>query len=178
MKNISHADFIPVRIGVKPSQRFGGVGLFALRDLPKDSVVAESRYIEENEFLPWSEYELIDDTSKKVLEDFCEFDEDGVYLPGDMNYMNLGYFMNHCCNGNVGFNANGDFVTMRDVKDGEELCYDYALAVTDPRYELNCHCKDEKCRKIITGSDWKNDEIMKKYQGYIHPEMQEFLNSI
>ena len=57
------------------------------------------------------------------------------------------------------------FVAMRSVQAGEELCMDYAMAITGD-YNMNCNCKMKNCRKVITGDDWKKKELQKLYGNY------------
>ena len=66
----------------------------------------------------------------------------------------------------------GDFVTIKNVTAGEELYYDYALAMTDPNYKLHCKCASEGCRGIITGNDWKDKLFVKQNYEYMHPHMK------
>ena len=74
-------------------------------------------------------------------------------------------FLNHSCSPNVGISGNITFVTMRDIKKGEELTIDYAM-IDDSTYKMRCRCGSTNCRKIVTGKDWKRLELKKKYQGY------------
>ena len=63
--------------------------------------------------------------------------------------------MNHSCQPNVGFNAVDDFVAMRAIKRGEELCWDYGFAETNPKFRMKCQCGTVDCCGIVTGTDWK-----------------------
>jgi len=74
-------------------------------------------------------------------------------------------FINHSCDPNVGFDGQVTYVAMRDIEPGEELCHDYAMERTD-NYSLNCRCGSTLCRGRITGEDWKNPEIQKRYNNY------------
>lgn len=57
--------------------------------------------------------------------------------------------MNHSCESNVGFNAADDFVAMRAIKRGEELCWDYAYAETNPKFRMKCRCGAIGCRRVV-----------------------------
>jgi hypothetical protein len=60
-------------------------------------------------------------------------------------------------------------VTMRDVLEGEELTYDYAMSDTADYDEFRCGCGTESCRGQVTGNDWKLPDIQVRYQGYFSP---------
>jgi SET domain-containing protein len=74
-------------------------------------------------------------------------------------------FINHSCDPNVGFDGQITYVAMRTIKPGEELCHDYAMERTD-RYSLDCRCGLDLCRGTITGEDWKNPELQRRYGDY------------
>ena len=71
-------------------------------------------------------------------------------------------FLNHSCEPNVGVKGQITFVAMRNIKQGEELCYDYAMTTTH-KYRLLCKCGAPSCRKTITGDDWKRKDLQKRY---------------
>lgn len=57
-------------------------------------------------------------------------------------------------------------VAMRDIRSGEEITQDYAM-IDCRKYEFECSCGAPNCRKIITGQNWKNKELQKKYGKYL-----------
>jgi uncharacterized protein len=73
--------------------------------------------------------------------------------------------LNHSCEPNLGLQGQIVFVALRDIAAGEELTFDYAMTDDEP-YEMECRCGSETCRKLITGTDWRNPELQKKYDGY------------
>jgi len=176
-KKCDFSGFKKVLIRIKPSERFGGIGLFAMRDLEKGMMFAKWELMNENLFFSWDDFEKIDEESKETVLDFCAEAENGFYAPDDINYISLPWHMNHCCDGNVGFNENGDFITIKDVKKGEELFYDYGLVMSNPKYRLDCRCQSENCRKVITGDDWKNIDFQKKNYQYMSPEIKEMIEN-
>jgi len=74
-------------------------------------------------------------------------------------------FINHSCDPNVGFDGQITYVAMRDIEPGEELCHDYAMERTDD-YSLDCRCRSDLCRGKVTGGDWKNPELQRRYGNY------------
>lgn len=73
--------------------------------------------------------------------------------------------LNHSCEPNLGLQGQIVFVAMRDIAVGEELTIDYAMTDDEP-YEMACDCRAETCRGIITGYDWKQPALQRKYDGY------------
>jgi len=73
--------------------------------------------------------------------------------------------LNHSCEPNLGLQGQIVFVAMREIAAGEELHIDYAMTDDEP-YEMVCDCGSARCRKLITGFDWKDPEIQSRYNGY------------
>jgi SET domain-containing protein len=153
---------------VKPSEK-DGVGVFALRNLKKGTVICDMMKIEKDYFVPWSEYKKIDPVTQAVIMNFCAQDGEGYYGPADLNYLPIPLHMNHSCDGNVGCDRKGDFVAIRNIKRGDELCFDYALVISNSKFALRCHCGERKCRKMITGDDWQDRSFQEKNLRYMSP---------
>jgi len=73
--------------------------------------------------------------------------------------------LNHSCEPNLGLQGQVVFVAIRDMAADEELTIDYAMT-DDESYEMECQCGSEACRRLITGADWRQPELQKKYDGY------------
>lgn len=73
--------------------------------------------------------------------------------------------LNHSCEPNLGLQGQIVFVALRDIAADEELTFDYAMNDDEPG-EMQCLCGAPTCRGTITGSDWRNPEIQRKYDGY------------
>jgi len=171
-EKLNYKKFNVATIKIAPSMRFGGIGVFAVRNLKKGTLFGETKYMGEDFFLSHEDFKKIDKESKKIIHDFCANSEAGFYVPRDINYISIPWHMNHCCNGNVGFDSEGSFITIKSVKKGEELCYDYGFGMSNPRYKLICKCGDSNCRNVITGNDWKDSEYVKKNYKYMSPEIK------
>jgi hypothetical protein len=55
---------------------------------------------------------------------------------------------------------------MRDIAPGEELTHDWAMT-DDDENEHPCNCGAVACRKVITGQDWRREDLQEKYKGYM-----------
>jgi len=78
-------------------------------------------------------------------------------------------FINHSCDPNAGLRDSVTLVAMRDIKAGEEVCFDYAMADSSPYDEFDCQCGSERCRGRITGNDWRSPVLWARYDGYFSP---------
>jgi hypothetical protein len=83
-----------------------------------------------------------------------------------------GDYVNHSCNPNAGLSGQIGLVAMRDIKIGEEVCFDYAMSDTMPYDEFECVCGDTNCRGSISGNDWQKPELQKRYAGFFSPHVQ------
>jgi hypothetical protein len=83
-----------------------------------------------------------------------------------------GDYVNHSCNPNAGLSGQIGLVAMRDIKIGEEVCFDYAMCDTMPYDEFDCLCGASTCRGRVGGNDWQRPELQKKYAGYFSPHVQ------
>ncbi len=83
-----------------------------------------------------------------------------------------GDYVNHSCNPNAGLSGQIGLVAMRDIKIGEEVCFDYAMCDTMPYDEFECECGSATCRGYVGGNDWQKPELQKRYAGFFAPHVQ------
>lgn len=81
--------------------------------------------------------------------------------------------LNHSCNPNVGVRGQITFVAMRDIPAGAELTIDYAMIDADPAERMACACGAPECRTLITGDDWRLQELQRRYAGYFSRYIQD-----
>lgn len=102
-----------------------------------------------------------------------EIDDDLILYP--ISTLHDVFCMNHSCDPNAGNSDPYTLITMRDIKTGEQVTYDYATTDTNDifeRGEMKCFCGSTNCRKVITGDDWIKPELQEKYKGYFQPHIQ------
>lgn len=172
-----HKAFDKALIRIRRSKRFGGIGVFAVRDLRKGTTIAEADLMGEDRYYSWSSFDKIDKASRKIIKDFCAQTKTGFFAPSNINYISIPWHMNHCCNGNVGCDKHGNFIAIKNIKKNRELCYDYALVTCNPRFKLVCKCGSKKCRGVITGNDWKDPKYRKKKFSHMSPEVKDYIKS-
>jgi hypothetical protein len=67
-------------------------------------------------------------------------------------------------------------IAMRDIKKGEEICYDYALTEAHEHFQINCLCGRALCRKNVTGNDWKLPQLQEKYGRHFMPHILDMID--
>lgn len=166
-----------VLIELKPSSigDVDGVGVFAVSKLGKGRWVAEG--IAEHDYrrlVPWSFFRKLTKEVQEKVWAFCIGTPQGFIPPEGFNFNTLciEWYFNHSCDGNLGFDDNGDFIAIRRVAKGEELVYDYALAESNPTFRMVCKCRSKNCRKIITGNDWKTPAFRRKNARFMLPRLR------
>jgi hypothetical protein len=166
--------FPKVLIELRPS-RLDGVGVFAATPLKTDqriaAGIADSDY---RRLIAWSSLGDYDVAVREKINAFCIGTPDGFIPPDklDFNRLSVEWYLNHSCDGNVGFDEDGDFVARRPVRKGDELAYDYALAESNPRFRMECRCGSAHCRRVITGNDWKDADFREKNFDYMLPRLR------
>jgi SET domain-containing protein len=76
-------------------------------------------------------------------------------------------FLNHSCNPSAGIRGKKTIVALREIKEGEEVTIDYSIIEGDPRWELNCLCGEDNCRKKISSIHTLPVKQFKKYLPFI-----------
>ena len=98
--------------------------------------------------------------------------DEGVFLaerPGEE--LTLDDYMNHSCEPNLWLVDEVTLVAKRNIEPREELTIDYAIELSDENYVMShpCNCGAKKCRRIVTGKDWRLPEVQRVNQGHFSP---------
>lgn len=104
-----------------------GVGIFAIRQIPKGVDPFHNLYKEDYFEFYKKELEHLPDGVKKLIHDYCAEEDGSVWIPKyGFTTMQIERFLNHSKTPNVMTNDSGDtFVTSREIEKGEELLADY-----------------------------------------------------
>jgi hypothetical protein len=93
--------------------------------------------------------------------------EESFCLQVDMNKYIIPHspfhLSNHSCDPNCGVNNNFEFITLRPVKIGEELCWDYSTSMLERHWTMECRCGSPACRKLINDFDLIPESVQEKY---------------
>jgi len=115
---------------IKPSP-LHGIGVFAIRDIPKGTRDIFSQGVGEWIKLSIVEVEALPKHSRDLVENHCLFDEDFYYVPDyGFKLVDLVIYLNHAETPNVVSVNEGEFFeAIVDIKAGEELLVDYGTIV-------------------------------------------------
>jgi SET domain-containing protein len=110
-----------------------GIGVFAIRDIPKGCRNFFSNNIGEWIKVSIAEVEKLPDHSKDLIETYCLYDEENYFVPDyGFKVMDLVNYLNHSKTPNIISVTDGEFFeAIRDIKTGEELFVDYGEIVED-----------------------------------------------
>lgn len=146
-----------------------GRGVFAVDTIRKDEIVAikAGHIVNSQQVKKFTE--KLGDFSLQIHDDFF------LTPTTKAEVGQTTIFINHSCDANIGFRGQVVYVAMREIKAGEELCHDYAMARTD-NYQMHCRCGSSDCRRIVTGDDWRNKAVQQKYGDYFVTYVLEKIN--
>lgn len=78
--------------------------------------------------------------------------------------------INHSCVPNAGLSGQIGLVALRDIRAGEEVCYDYAMSDASPlTMGFGCACGEPGCRGRVEADDWTRPELQRRYAGHFSP---------
>jgi SET domain-containing protein len=82
-----------------------------------------------------------------------EMRSDDPFQIGENTFVELdkpAYYFNHCCEPNAGIRKGQELFALRNIKKGEEICFDYSTTVcTHCEWEMRCACGAKTCRKVV-----------------------------
>ncbi|MBL7703442.1 MAG: SET domain-containing protein [Ferruginibacter sp.] len=113
---------------LKPSP-IEGVGVFAIRDIPKGCRDMFSKPDDADEWITVSKSEIneLPAHAQFVVGNYCLYDEENYFVPAQgFKKIDLALFLNHADEPNIISVDDGDyFEAITDIKEGEELVIDY-----------------------------------------------------
>src|ERR1700722_17731953 len=111
---------------IKPSP-VDGIGVFAIRDIPKGCRRMFSKGIGEWIKIPKAEIELLPAHSKTLIETYCLYDDENYFVPDyGFKIMDLVNFLNHSDKPNIiSINDGEEFEAIVDIAAGQELLINY-----------------------------------------------------
>ncbi|MBN8879084.1 MAG: SET domain-containing protein [Sphingobacteriales bacterium] len=121
---------------LKPSA-VHGIGVFAIRDIPKGCRAIFSRNVGEWVKLPIAEVEKLPEHSRSLIETYCLYDETDYYVPDyGFKVMDIVNYLNHSSDPNIISVNDGEyFEALKDIPAGKELFVDYGEIVEVEGYE-------------------------------------------
>lgn len=168
--------WIDPRLEVRETSKYG-FGTFAGGPIKKGEtlIVQAGRMISDSDF---------EDPALVPYAYHCFQVERDVYIcPIELKSESIdGVFkVNHSCNPSCGFNGQVSLVSMRDISQGEEITYDYSMTDVGSKeqgwVDMACLCGSKNCRKMITGNDWRLEELQQRYKCYFSKYIQDLMSS-
>ena len=137
-------------------------GVVAERNFKQGEVIAIWRgsIITEREVIALS------DSERSQL---LQVDED-AFLVTNKALLTVDY-INHSCEPNCGFTDSTTLVAMREIAPGEAVTFDYAMSDTKTIFAFDCWCGSAKCRKKMSGNDWRLADLQERYAGWFAPHV-------
>jgi SET domain-containing protein len=114
------------RIGISNAH---GVGVFAVRRIPKNTRVLRSTLSTQDIKISKSSLRHLPRATRRLLQDFCEHDSRFYWLPRHgLNALSLYQYLNHSNDPNISLVSPGVYRAIRTIRGGEELTLNYDLA--------------------------------------------------
>jgi len=156
------SSFLSSKLEGRPKADGNGNGVYALRPINKGELVA----IFGGVVYEWDTFIHLPDSDQSLC---IQVDDRHFLVPRPVGE---GDYVNHSCNPNAGLSGQIALVAMRDIRPGEEVCFDYAMSDTMPYDEFECVCGQPNCRGRVSGNDWQRAELQKRYAGFFAPHVQ------
>ncbi|HEX6193940.1 MAG TPA: SET domain-containing protein [Chitinophagaceae bacterium] len=115
---------------LKPSP-VHGIGVFAVRDIPKGCRTIFSQNTGEWIKLPIRDVDSLPEHSRNLVETYCLYDEENYFVPDyGFKIMDIVNYLNHSATPNVRSVNHGEyFEAMDDIPAGSELLVNYEMIV-------------------------------------------------
>lgn len=90
----------------------------------------------------------------------CIFDDKYFMGPLDYDDLSPNWLINHSCDPNTKIMGGLIIIANKDILKGDELFIDYSTLVAGHcDWSMKCMCNSNKCRKIISSDDWKQNKL-------------------
>jgi uncharacterized protein len=162
------SSYLSSKLEGRPKADGSGNGIFSLEPIKKNELIAVFGGV----VYEWDTFIHLPERERSL----CIQVEDRLFLVP--RPIGEGDYVNHSCNPNAGLSGQIGLVAMRDIKVGEEVCFDYAMSDTMPYDEFACACGQPHCRGNISGDDWQRPELQKRYAGFFSPHVQRKIENI
>src|SRR5690349_14734624 len=108
-----------------------GIGVFAIRDIPKGTRNIFSKGKGEWIKVPITEVEALPEHKRSLIETYCLFDEENYWVPEyGFKIIDPVIYLNHSSNPNIiSINDGEEFEALVDIKEGQELLVNYGHLV-------------------------------------------------
>jgi SET domain-containing protein len=125
-----------IYVMLKPSE-IHGIGVFAIRDIPKGCRDIFSKHDAKWIKLPLVEVEQLPEHARNLVETYCLYDEENYYVPEyGFKIMDMVNYINHSSTPNIKSINEGEFFeALTDIPSGTELLVNYGEIVHTEAYD-------------------------------------------
>lgn len=102
--------------------------------------------------------------------------EDDLYLVPDI--AGPAEWIQHSCEPSLGFAGECTLVTLRRLRAGEELSFDFGTSDGAVHHGFRCDCRSPNCRKYVTSRDWLLPDLRQRLDGYFSGYLQRRLDQL
>lgn len=150
-----------------------GKGVFAIEDISKGELVFDfsngnGKYISGAE---------MDKLFEKGMDYAIQVDDDLFFAATEDSEMEIGDYLNHSCDPNLGIKDSLKLFAIKDIKFGDEVTFDYAMTESSD-FKIKCLCGKPNCRGVVTGEDWKRKDLQEKYKGFFSDYLQKKIDNL
>jgi uncharacterized protein len=117
-----------------------GKGVFAAKDIKRGEIV----YVLGGRKTTLRELVKRLNSSKEEIDDPFQIGR-RTYI--DLNEISRTF--NHSCDPSGGIRKTSELFALRDIKQGEEITYDYSLTIAPTSWKMRCLCGSKRCRKVL-----------------------------
>ena len=151
------------------------------RDVAGGKAVYARELIEPGELIAvWSgrlvHAEELDDLPDNIRHHTAQVEE-GLYL-ASLSANEPPDYINHSCEPNAGLDGQITIIAMYAIQPGDEVTIDYAMCDGSAYDEFDCACGSSQCRGRVTGNDWRDPTLWKRYAGHFSPYLQRRINAL
>ena len=72
-------------------------------------------------------------------------------------------YINHSCEPNCGLSGRNGLISIKPIRAGEELCFDYSTSMMERHWRMQCYCGASACRGIVDDFDTLPRELQQYY---------------
>lgn len=144
-----------------------GKGVFALKDIPEKTILMRVK----GETMNFAATRLLGEKEDYTI----QIDRD-TYLLTKPPFC----FVNHCCQPNSALDEDLFLYTIKPVKAGEQLCWDYSTSMLERSWTMKCNCGSPGCRGLIEDFDKLPVILQEKYisEGLVLPFILRLLKKV
>jgi len=127
-----------------------GKGVFAVKDIPEKTILMRVK----GEVMNFAATRLLGDREAYTIQ--VEKDQYILTKPPFC-------YVNHSCDPNCALDEDLFLYTIKNIKAGEQMCWDYSTSMLERSWTMSCKCGSPNCRGVIEDFDKLPLGLQNKY---------------